>query len=50
MIHVRIISQVCTVIANLSCFQEGAYCGGIKVFNSNPPRLQSMMHQKGNVK
>jgi hypothetical protein len=50
MIHVGIISQICIVIANLSCFQEGAYYGDIKVFNSNPPRLQSMMHQKGDVK
>jgi hypothetical protein len=29
-------------VSNLSCFQKGAYCAGIKIFNSLPSNLKSL--------
>jgi hypothetical protein len=36
--------------ANLSCFQKGAYCAGIKIFNSLPPSLRSISDKKEKFK
>jgi hypothetical protein len=33
-------------IANLPCFQKSAYCAGIKIFNSLPSNLRSLMNKK----
>jgi len=30
-------------VANLSCFQKSAYCAGIKIYNSLPSNLRSLM-------
>jgi hypothetical protein len=32
--------------ASLSCFQNSAYCAGVKIFNSLPSDLRSLMNKK----
>jgi hypothetical protein len=36
--------------ANLSCFQKSAYCAGIKIFNSLPSNLRSLMNKQTQFK
>jgi hypothetical protein len=42
--------QICFVVASISCFQKGAYYGGIKMFSINLPRLQSVIPNKEKFK
>jgi hypothetical protein len=37
-------------IAKLSCFQKGAYCAGIKIFNSLPSSLKTISDKKDKFK
>jgi hypothetical protein len=37
-------------IANLSCFQKSAYYAGIRIFNSLPPSLETILHKKEKFK
>jgi hypothetical protein len=37
-------------VANLSCFQKGAHYAGIKVFNSLPPSLKTILDKKETFK
>jgi hypothetical protein len=37
-------------IANLSCFQRSAYFAGIKIFNSLPSNLTSLVNKKAQFK
>jgi hypothetical protein len=36
--------------ANLSCFQKSTYYAGIKIFNSLPSNLRSLMNKKAQFK
>jgi hypothetical protein len=36
--------------ANLSCFEKSAYCAGIKIFNSLPSDLRSLMDKQTQCK
>jgi hypothetical protein len=43
-------TQLHRPIANLSCFQKSAYYAGIKIFNSLPSSLSSLVNKKAQFK
>jgi hypothetical protein len=45
-VNTRNNNQLHRPIANLSCFQKSAYYAGIKIFNSIPPSLTSLVNKK----
>jgi hypothetical protein len=49
-VNTRNKNQLHTPIANLSCFQKSVYYAGIKMFNSLPSSLTSLIHKKEQFK
>jgi hypothetical protein len=46
----EILNNLHRPIANLSCFQKSAYCADIKIFNSLPPSLKTVLDKKDKIK
>jgi hypothetical protein len=49
-VNIRNKNQLHRPIANLSCFQKGAYYAGIKIFNSLPSSLTSLVNKMAQFK
>jgi hypothetical protein len=49
-VNTRNKNQLHRPIANLSCFQKGAYYAGINIFNTPPSSLTSLVNKKAHFK
>ena len=49
-INTRTKSNLHRPISNLSAYQKGTYCSGIKVFNSVPSQIKALSHNRNQFK